>query len=523
MTGEADTIGGIIRHFAARTPDATAILAPGRAPLCYRDLALQADYVQQTLNGWGIGRGDRVAIVVPDRPEMAVAFLTVSSCATGAPLNPDYTASEFELYLQELKVKALIVPAGLKTPARAAARRLGVTVIDLVAQPGSPAGVFKLSGGQPAAAARAGPAQAADLVLVLHTSGTTSKPKIVPICHARMTGRAYTNAGWFALEPDDRCLNIMPLSYHHGLNGALVSPLAAGSSIVCPPRFDADEFFGLLEEFNPTWYSAGPTHHQAIVARAVEHKEVITRCRLRFIRSAVGRLSEQVMSALEEAFGVSVIQGYGMTEAGFVTANPLPPGKRKPGTVGVPVNGEVAVVDAHGNILPPGETGEVVVRDSGVIDGYENNPQANAQSFDDGWFKTGDQGYFDDDGYLTLSGRIKDVINRGGEKISPHEVEDVLASAAEVAEAVCFPVAHRTLGEEIAAAVVLREGEVVSEDDLRTFAFERLAPSKVPRRIFIVDALPKGPTGKLQRTLLAQQLTRAGSALGALGGVGKSP
>jgi len=523
MTQEPFSIFQTISDLARRTPDAPAILAPGRAPLSYDGLARQAMYVRETLNAWGLGRGDRIAIVLPDGLDMAVSFLTVAACATSAPLNPKSTPAEFEFCLHDFSVRAVIVPGGAETPARAVATRLGIGVIELDAQDDARAGVFRLSGGQPGTPARAGPAQPRDIGLVLHTSGTTSRPKIVPLRQSDMTAKARKAKQAFRLTPEDRCLNVMPLFHGHGLFSGLLAPIGSGGSTICPPPFETDAFFRLLDEFCPTWYTAGFTYHHAILRRAPEYPDAIKRHRLRIIVTGSGRLAPDALLALERAFGVPVIERYSLTETGILTANPLPPGKRKPGTVGVPVGGEVAVMDAHGNILPPGETGEVVVRDSGVIDGYENNPQANAQSFDDGWFKTGDQGHFDDDGYLTLSGRIKDVINRGGEKISPHEVEDVLASAAEVAEAVCFPVAHRTLGEEIAAAVVLREGEVVSEDDLRTFAFERLAPSKVPRRIFIVDALPKGPTGKLQRTRLAQQLTRAGSALGALGGVGKSP
>jgi acyl-CoA synthetase (AMP-forming)/AMP-acid ligase II len=505
MTGEADTIGGILRHYAERLPDAPAILAPGRAPLTFQGLAHQADYVRETLNGWGIGRGDRVALVVPDRPDMAVAFLSVSGCATAAPLNPEYSASEFERYLSDTRSKALIVAAGLDTPVRAVAEGLGLTVIELSSDHQAPAGTFKLSGGHRAVADRPGPAQPADIALVLPTSGTTSKPKIVPLCHARMTDMARRNARAYALDSNDRCLNIMPLAYHHGLNAALVLPLSAGCSVVLPQFFDANEFFKALKEFSPTWYSAGPTHHQAIASQAAKHEDLIAQGRLRFIRSGAGRLPEDVISVLEKAFNVPLIERYGMTETnGTVTSNPMPPGKRKPGTVGVAEENEVRIMDQDGNFLAQGEAGEIVVRGPCVFGGYDNDPEANADAFFDGWFRTGDEGVFDEDGYLTLTGRIKEVINRGGEKVSPVQVDAALMGHPAVKDAAAFPVPHPTLGEEVAAVVIPEANADLKAEDLQAYLGERLSGFKRPKMIVFAEEIPKGATGKVQRHKLAE-------------------
>ena len=504
---EPRTIGAMIRGIAGTAPDNPAILAPGREPLSYAALAGQLDYVQQTLNGWGIGRGDRVAMAVPERPETAVAFVSIAACAGCAPLIPSLTAGEFETVLSDLGIDALVVPAGAGTPARSVAARLGIAVIELVAQPDRPAGLFVLQGGKPATAERPGSAGPDDVALVLHTSGTTSKAKIVPRRHRNLTAMAYMLNRWFRLTADDRSLHVMPLYHGHALNSSLVIPLAAGSSIAIPPPFDADEFFEYLDEFKPTWYSAGYTFHQAILARAPYHKETVARCNLRFIRSGSGRLPPEVMLGLEETFGAPVAERYGSTEAGgTVTANPLPPGRRKPGSVGIPVGQEVAIIDEAGAILPQGETGEIVVRGPGVFDGYENDPEANAEAFIDGWFRLGDLGRFDADGYLTITGRVKDIINRGGQKISPFEVEQALSNHPAVESALAFAMPHQTLGEDVAAAVILRDAAAATELELRRHVHDRLADFKVPRKIAFVDGFPHGPTGKIARARMAEQL-----------------
>jgi acyl-CoA synthetase (AMP-forming)/AMP-acid ligase II len=247
--------------------------------------------------------------------------------------------------------------------------------------------------------------------------------------------------------------------------------------------------------------------HQAILARAERNRAIIQRQRLRLIRSSSASLPPPVMAQLETTFGCPVIESYGMTEASHqMTSNPLPPRARKPGTVGIPAGPEVAVLGADGQVLAPGMAGEVAIRGPNVTAGYVNNPGANAAAFTNGWFCTGDQGVFDADGYLTITGRLKELINRGGEKISAREVDDVLLDHPAVAQAVTFALPHEKLGEEVAAAIVLRDGVTVSERELRDFVAGRLAEFKVPRRIVFLEEIPKGPTGKLQRIGLAAKL-----------------
>jgi acyl-CoA synthetase (AMP-forming)/AMP-acid ligase II/acetyltransferase-like isoleucine patch superfamily enzyme len=449
-----------------------------------------------------------VAVVLANGPEMAAAFVGVAAGATCAPLNPAYRMQEFEFSLDDLRARALVVGADLDSPARDAARRRGIPILELRRRPERSAGAFELDGvpAGPRAPALAAPE---DTALVLHTSGTTARPKIVPLTQENICSSARSIASTVGLTEGDRCLNVMPLFHIHGLIGALLSSLTAGASLIATPGLDPETFFEWLETLRPTWYTAVPTMHQAILARLPAHQDVVSRYPLRFIRSCSAALPPRIMTELEEAFGAPVVEAYGMTEASHqIATNPLPPQPRKPGSVGLPAGADLAILDEAGRVLPAGETGEVAVRGPGVIHGYENNPGANASSFTDGWFRTGDQGRLDDDGYLFLTGRLKEIVNRGGEKIAPQEIDLVLVQHPAVSQAVAFAVPHPTLGEDLAAALVLKPGAAVTESEIRDFAAARLADFKVPKQLLIVDQIPKGPTGKLQRLRLADQLAQ---------------
>jgi acyl-CoA synthetase (AMP-forming)/AMP-acid ligase II len=503
------SIDATVRSLIAQGDAArAAIAAPGMAPLSRGGLLRQIDVTVGALRALRIKPDDRVAIVLPNGPEMAVAFLAVASGATAAPLNPAYREDEFDFYLSDLEAKLLIVPAGLESPVRAVAQRRGVSVVELAPAVGGPAGSFTLTHEQepvqPAAPSFAGPD---DVALVLHTSGTTSRPKQVPLTHRNLVASAGHIRTTLALGPSDRCLNIMPLFHIHGLIGALLSSLSAEASIFCTPGFNALKFFAWLDEAEATWYTAVPTMHQAILARAGRNREVIQRRKLRFIRSSSSSLPPPVMAELEATFGCPVLESYGMTEASHqMTSNPLPPKLRRPGTVGLAAGPEVAILDGEGNKLPQGEEGEVCIRGPNVTLGYFANPAANASGFIKGWFRTGDQGRFDDEGYLTITGRLKEMINRGGEKIAPREVDEALLAHPAVAQAMAFALPHDKLGEEVAAAVVLREGQSAEEKELREFVARRLADFKVPKRVLLLAEIPKGATGKPQRIGMAQRL-----------------
>jgi acyl-CoA synthetase (AMP-forming)/AMP-acid ligase II/acyl carrier protein len=492
-------------------PEAIAIRAPKRSPLTYRQLLDRIHDAVTKLNSIGLSRNDRVALVLPNGPEMAVAFLASASGATCAPLNPAYRDAEFDFYLSDLDAKALIIQEGMDSPAITVALGRGIPILELSPIFEAPAGVFTLTGGEANIPANSGFAQSGDVALVLHTSGTTSRPKMVPLTHRNLCTSADNIHKALALAEEDICLNIMPLFHIHGLIGTLLSSLTAGATVVCTPGFDAAKFFEWMAGLHPTWYSAVPTMHQAILAEFEANYHIIEKYPeqypLRFIRSSSAALPSQVMAALEQTFNAPVIEAYGMTEASHqMTSNPLPPGDRKPGSVGLAAGLSVAIMDEVDNLLPKGEIGEVVIQGASVTQGYENNPEANAKAFTNGWFRTGDQGYIDEQGYLFLKGRLKEIISRGAEKISPLEVDEVLMELPGILQAVTFAVPHPTLGEDVAAAVVLKENIQLSPTTIRQFLFERLADFKVPSQVLIIDEIPKGATGKLQRIGLAEKL-----------------
>lgn len=497
------TLRDILR---SRPSGARAIGAPARSDMTAGDMLALIDRTVVYLNSIGIGRGDRLAIVLDNGPEMVSAFLACASACTTAPLNPAYKEDEFSFYMADLKAKALLVAGGSSSPAIAAAMRLGIPIIHLHMRSDGPAGLFTLSGAVGAAAWH-GLAEAEDIALVLHTSGTTSRPKIVPLSHTNLLTSAANIVHTLKLGPADRCLNIMPLFHIHGLVAAVLASLRAGGSVFCTPGFNALKFFAWMAEAKPTWYTAVPTMHQTILSRCERNAESIASHPLRFIRSSSASLPAPVFAEMERVFGCPVIEAYSMTEnAHQMTSNQLPPGKRKPGSVGIAAGPEVAIMAPDGHLLSPGEEGEVVTRGRNVTKGYENNVKANEEGFAHGWFHTGDQGVMDGDGFLRVTGRLKEIINRGGEKIAPFEVDEVLMTHPAIHQALTFAMPHDKLGEDVAVAVVLKEGAEASERDIREFAATRLADFKVPRRVVILAEIPKGATGKMQRIGLAAKL-----------------
>ncbi len=498
------TVAGLI---SGHDENAKAFGSPTAGWLSYGALRGLSQDVRMALNGFGIGRGDRVAIVLPNGPEMAAAFITIAQVAVTAPLNPAYREEEYAFYLEDLKAKALVVMAEDDGPAVAAATKLGIAIIRVSTEEGAPAGQFTLSSDAGGTADTTAPGPD-DVALILHTSGTTSRPKIVPLLQSNVAASAEHIRASLALTEADRCMNVMPLFHIHGLLAAVSASLAAGASIWCTPGFDALRFFGWMRDAKPTWYTAVPTMHQAILTRAGRNAEIINDVPLRFLRSSSASLPAQVMQALTETFGAPVIEGYGMTEAAHqMASNPLPPRAQKPGAVGVEAGPKVRIAHEAEDHLIEG-TGEVVISGPNVTPGYEGNPEANAKSFfeADGarWFRTGDQGAFDEEGYLHLTGRLKEIINRGGEKISPLEVDGVLLDHPAIAQVVTFALPHPKLGEEVAAAVVLNAE--ATEREIRDFASGRMADFKVPRKVIILDEIPKGATGKMQRIGMAEKL-----------------
>jgi acyl-CoA synthetase (AMP-forming)/AMP-acid ligase II/thioesterase domain-containing protein/acyl carrier protein len=511
------TFGDILGGFAQATPDAPAIIAEGRTPLTYRELVLQSDRIRERLNSMGFGRGDRIAIVGRSDAATAALITAVVTGATAMPMNPELSIAEFVVYLRDLKARAVAIDADLDTAARAAAAKIGLPVLEYERIGSDVAGMIDIRPGTVVGTAtRPDPAEPDDLVLVLMTSGTTTNSKLIPITHRQLIIKADRYARALDIRPTDRLLNLMPLFHGHGLQGAVFTSYYTGGSFLMLPAFSADEFFRLISTQAPTWYTGSYTFHHAICQAAPDHAEELKKSCLRVVRVGSGLLEAKIANELEGHLGALVLSNYSCTEVSLICSAPLPPVPRRSGTVGRPLEdgNEVAIMGPDKQLLPPGKRGEVVVRSADVFTGYENDPATNAECFVDGWYRTGDEGVFDDDGYLTLTGRIKDIINRGGEKITPLEVDGALKSHPDVADAMTFPIPHVTLGEEVAAAVIPAPGSDFTDEVLSKYLRGRLAPFKVPRRFVIVDKFPMGPTGKIPRRGLAEAfgLTAASAA-----------
>ncbi len=481
----------------------TTLLAPDRSPCSGSDLAGAIDELASHIRGLGVSRTDVVASLMTNGPEAVTVFLASTAAGIAAPLNPSFKPAELAFYLGDLQPRLMIVPEDISEQLVEACQTAQVPVLRVA--PGSKAGSLVFDNAATAGSISGSSTEPApdDVAMILHTSGTTSRPKMVPLTHTNLTASAGHVAATLQLTDADRVLNVMPLFHIHGLVAALLAPLSAGGSIVATPGYMATDFFNWASEFSPTWYTAVPTIHQSILERRKSSPDLPVPS-LRFIRSSSASLPPAVMGGLEEAFGAPVIEAYGMTEAAHQMAcNPLPPGARKPGTVGIAAGPEVAILTEREVHQRPSEVGEVVVRGPNVTAGYLT---AVEDAFLDGWFRTGDLGQLDEDGYLSLTGRSKEMINRAGETIAPREIDEVLLDHEFVRQALAFGVPDRRLGEQPAAAVVLENGATVDELALRQFVETRLSSAKVPRRIIFMDSLPLGPTGKLQRIGMAERL-----------------
>lgn len=478
-----------------------ALTSENSPPLLYKDLKSFVNKIASQLAGNGISNKDRAAIVLPNGPFMASSFLTLSSYMSAAPLNPSYKTNEYEFYLKDLNPKIVIVEPNSSNEVVGVAKNLNIPVCEMKIKKDDPSGLFNLFDIE----SEYQLPEENDEALVLHTSGTTSRPKIVPLTNKNIYSSAENISKSLNLSEADHCLNIMPLFHIHGLIAILAASIRSGASICASNGFNALKFLELAKSEKITWYSGVPTMHQAILLRAEKNLELAKNLNLRLIRSSSASLPPAVFEKLNNVFGCSVIEAYGMTEATHqMTSNPLPPKKQKPGFVGIPAGPEVCIMDEKDKILDQGETGEVCIKGDNVTLGYDNNPEANKNSFTNGWFRTGDQGYFDQNGYLKISGRLKEIINKGGEKISPLEVDNVLMDHPLIEQAVCFGYEDKMLGEDIAAAIIVKEGKNCSETDVKTYAQEKLAKFKIPKKIFFVNEIPKGATGKLQRNVLAK-------------------
>jgi acyl-CoA synthetase (AMP-forming)/AMP-acid ligase II/acyl carrier protein len=503
------SIGNVIREHARERPNEIALAGSAFAPLSYAELWGQIEQIRSCLRECGLGREARVAVAIANSAEAALTIVAVACSAAAVPLDPKLTVNEVERCLMVLQPGAVIVPRDGATNVQRVAEQRGIPVIVASARPDKLC--LELS------APRIGEACLLDdpdpdaPAFILHTSGTTGESNLVPFSHRNVLASAERVQSWFELTPQDRCLNISPVYYSHALTTTIIPPLLTGGSVAFPGNPLNVDLSEWLVALRPTWYSAGPTVHLAVLEKALLQPDLRSRHRLRLISSAGARLPLQVQERLQNALGVPVLEHYGSSETAQIASNMPPPRPCKPGTCGVPWAGIIKIVGEDGRPVPVGEEGEILVTGPSVMRGYLNSPELNRAVFVDGWYRTGDVGSLDAEGFLVLRARKRELINRGAEKIAPVEIDNALLRHPQVLEAAAFAVPHPRLGEDVAAAVVLRPGSTVTPAELRDFLGGQIAAFKIPRRISVVDGLPKGITGKVQRTRLAALAAETGA------------
>ncbi|KAK4965635.1 hypothetical protein LTR66_012109 [Elasticomyces elasticus] len=495
----------------AHDSDATAIIVPGSPALTisYKQLSADVSSFQQKLAKLGLTPHAAVSIALPNSYPFIVSFLAASwQRAIAAPLNSAYKQSEFEFYIDDLSSAIVLVPQGQADgPAVKAARKYKSAVAECywngkeVVLDVKDAGKLAGKGNQPVEKA-----QPEDTALVLHTSGTTGRPKAVPLSHRNLTRTMKNIQQTYQLTPADRTMLVMPLFHVHGLLAGFLAPLLSGGSVIVPGAFSASSFWKNFNEYQANWYTAVPTIHQILLKSPPPNPKP----NIRFIRSCSSPLSPKTFHELEKIFDAPVLEAYAMTEAAHqMTSNPLPPAKRQPGSVGIGQGVEVKILDQEGKEMPQGSEAEICIRGENVTAGYLNNPEANKSSFTkDGFFRTGDQGKMDQDGYVFITGRIKELINKGGEKISPIELDNQLAQNPSVSEAVSFAIPDEMYGQDIGVAIVVKDGQKLSADDLRNWLKERVAKFKLPKKVYFTDNMPKTATGKIQRRMVAEAMSK---------------
>jgi len=494
------TLHAALTRIAQASPDRAAVLSTRFAPLDHRGLQQMIERTHRQLRLAGFGREARIGVLLPEAPQAAVAIIAIACSAVAVPLDPRLGPAELDQFLQQLPLDALLIGSDGDQQGRAAAERHGLMLISAeAAEDGSPALRLAMPvAAQPAPDELPEPDAPA---FILRSSGTTALPKLIPFTHRNMLTAARKWQRWFGLDADDRCLCVSAPYYSHGLKVTILTPLLTGGSVafpLSPAVVDLHEWFASLR---PSWYSAGPALHLAILEAARAHPEGLSTQRLRFASSGGAPLGQEIIDSFDRTLGFPLLEHYGSSEAAQIAANT--PDARKAGTVGRPWPETLSIVGEDGQPVAPGERGEIRVRGATVMPGYLGDEALNREVLRDGWFHTGDIGSLDEEGFLHLHGRLREVINRGGEKVSLSEVDAALLRHPAVAEAAAFGVPHQRLGQDVAAAVVLRPGMAVTGAELQRFLRDELVYFKVPRRVQIIEALPRGLTGKVLRHRLA--------------------
>lgn len=505
MALQYKTAADALAALARTQPNAPALHVPGRISLTYEELGQHAHYVQQNLENWGFTRGNVIVGVIPSRPEMAIACMLLPSSSTFAPMGSDLTLEEYVQLLVRMRAAAVVMPKGTNHCVSKAAKEVGIAEIELVSDPRAPAGLFQLELTGKGKSRQRTPTAPPEIDYILTSSGTTGRPKLVPSTHRQTLLYAKAAGEWLKYSPKDIACHLMPIHSGNGLRSSLINPLLSGMSVLCLPEGDVKAFFGALEKYRPTCLNAGFSVHRAILRNLSEHREAVKQSRFRFLRSGSGALRHEEIEGLEQGFEAPVLVSLSSVEAP-ISHDPLPPRRRKPGAAGLEFINEVATIDTAGQISQESSRGEIVVRGPLVFRGYLDDAELTSASFVGDWFRTGDLGHVDEEGYVHLSGRLKEIINRGGEKISPAEIDAVIESHAQIREAASFGISHPTLGEEVIAAAVRQPHGTIEEPQLLEYVGQRMMPARVPRRIYFVDRLPRNTNGKVLRHELPKLL-----------------
>lgn len=499
------TIASAIAGWAARDGAAPALVSAD-ARHTFSGLAALVDRFAAQLAAAGIGPEHRVGLLVPPGIAGGQLAVALASSTTLVPINPALKPEEVIDLAVVTGLHAIVIPRWLKTEARSAMLQRRMTVFDAVRAPDGTLGLELLTApaGSPAPLR---PAVEADVAVLLWSSGTTGTPKLIPVTHGNLSAMAETLGSglWFRLTAVDRAACTAPLYYAAGLKTSLFVPLLLGATVVFPPPEQVFELAEWIDELAPTYLACvAPAALQRMIERMMASPRRVHVSSLRFVMCAASYLPDQTRATAEALLHVPVLEFYGLSESGHMASNPAPPGKAKPGTVGLPVPGELLVVDGDRQPVAAGTVGEIIIRGPTVMPGYVTSDDSVGAGLQDGWLLTGDLGRLDEDGYLSIVGRDKEVINRGGEKVFPYEIEKVMLQHPAVLEAAAFGVPHPRLGESVAAAVVLKPGNTASERELKEFLAARLAAFKLPRRIGFLPALPRGGSGKVLRSSLSQ-------------------
>jgi long-chain acyl-CoA synthetase len=462
--------------------------------ISYDELLDGARRVTALLRSKGVGPGDRVGLVLPNVPPFPVLFYgALAAGAVVVPMNPLLKAREVKYYLEDSGASVVFAWEAMAEEAGKAATEVGIDCIPVEAD-----GFLELLA-QHDPVDDVAEREDDDTVVLLYTSGTTGQPKGAELTHANLSTNAQVSAETLVeLSSEDVVMGCLPLFHCFGLTCGLNAAVLAGACLTLIPRFDAKKALEVIGRDQVTVFEGVPTMYAGMLhAPDASSYDVSS---LRTCISGGSAMPVEVMKSFEETFGCIVLEGYGLSETSPVASFNRPDLERKPGSIGVPVRGvEMKLVDDDGKDVSPGDVGEIAIRGENVMKGYWGRDDATKEAIPDGWFRSGDMAKQDDDGYFFIVDRKKDLIIRGGYNVYPREVEEALYEHEAVAEVAVVGVPHDDLGEEVGAAVALKQGQSVSEDDLREFAKERLAAYKYPRHLWIVDELPKGPTGKILR------------------------